>query len=59
MGVDGFEAKAQTSDLLMALDETNQKKNKLEQALDDMHAKFGDDVVFSGRQMKSSDDNSA
>ena len=55
VGVDGFEAKAQTTDFLMALDETNQKKDKLEQALDDMHTKFGDDVVFSGRQMKSSD----
>ena len=55
VGVDGFEAKAQTTDFLMALDETNQKKDKLEQALDVMHAKFGDDVVFSGRQMKSSD----
>ena len=37
------------------MDETGQRKDKLERALDDMHAKFGGDVVFSGRQMKQKD----
>ena len=59
VGVDGFDAKAQTPDFLSAMDEKSQRKDKLEKALDDMHAKFGGDVVFSGRQMTRQDDSDA
>ena len=55
VGVDGFQSGAQTGDFLTMMDETGQRKDKLERALDDMHAKFGGDVVFSGRQMKQKD----
>lgn len=55
VGVDGFHIGAQTDDFLDLMDETGQRKDKLEKALDDMHAKFGGDVVFSGRQMKQKD----
>ena len=56
VGVDGFSSAPQTIDFLSLMDDKGQRKDKLEKALDDMHAKFGDDVVFSGRQMRPKQD---
>ena len=55
VGVDGFQSGPQNADFLAMIDEDGTRKDKLEEALDKMHAKFGDDVVFSGRQMKAKD----
>lgn len=52
VGVDGFQNAPQNADFLTMIDDKGLRKDKLEQALDDMHARFGGDVVFSGRQMK-------
>ena len=62
VGVDGFdhdEAAAHETDFFSLLDQTDPKplqrdkvksRDAIEKALDDMHAKFGKDIVFSGRQ---------
>ena len=62
VGVDGFDEKAPHSQAanFLSLFETedneafqkqnNQSRDALEKALDDMHAKFGTDIVFSGKQ---------
>lgn len=55
VGVDGFQSGPQNADFLALIDEDASRKDKLEEAVDKMHAKFGDDVVFSGRQMKAKD----
>ena len=39
-------------DFLSSLDDSTLQKEKIETALDHMHAKFGDDLVFSGRQVE-------
>ena len=53
VGVDGFQTGEQNADFFAALEPSHARKDQLEKALDDVHAKFGDDVVFSGRQMTS------
>ncbi|MGC6517040.1 MAG: DNA polymerase IV [Candidatus Puniceispirillaceae bacterium] len=53
VGVDGFRSGEQNADFFAALEPDHARKDQLEKALDDVHAKFGDDIVFSGRQMKS------
>ena len=55
VGVDGFDLAPQNADFLTLMDEKGHRRDKLEKAMDDMHAKFGDDVIFSGRQMKPID----
>ena len=62
VGVDGFEEVAsqyQEANFLSLLDQeqeapsqkqNNHSRDALEKALDDMHAKFGTDIVFSGKQ---------
>ena len=39
-------------DFLKQMDDKGLRKDKLEQALDDVYAKFGDKTIFSGRQLK-------
>ena len=51
VGVDGFDHGPQNRDFLDSLDEKGARKDKLEKALDDVYAKFGDSSVFSGRQI--------
>ena len=53
VGVDGFSSAAQNADFLHVLDQKFDRKTKLEQALDRVHDKFGEDLVFSGRQLTS------
>ena len=62
VGVDGFDDEAphyQETDFFSLLEkadnapsarQSNQSRDALEKALDDMHAKFGTDIVFSGKQ---------
>ncbi|MGC6529967.1 MAG: DNA polymerase IV [Candidatus Puniceispirillaceae bacterium] len=52
VGVYGFSDGNQNSDFFEMIDDKSAKKAKIEKALDDMHAKFGSDLVFSGRQAK-------
>ena len=51
VGVDGFDHGPQNQDFLAQLDAKGARKDKLEKALDDVYAKFGDQSVFSGRQI--------
>ena len=51
VGVDGFDEEG-AMDFLSSLDDSTLQKEKIETALDHMHAKFGDDLVFSGRQVE-------
>ena len=51
VGVDGFENAKQNADFLTMLDPKFDRKTKLEQAMDDVHEKFGADLVFSGRRI--------
>ena len=62
VGVDGFdhdETAPSNTDFFSLLEPTDKKslekdkiksRDAIEKALDDMHAKFGADMVFSGRQ---------
>ena len=52
VGVDGFGSAPQMDDFLKQMDDKGLRKDKLEQALDDVYAKFGDKTIFSGRQLK-------
>ena len=51
VGVDGFEHGALSQNFLDQIDGQKERRDKLEQAIDKMHDKFGGDVVFSGRQV--------